>query len=167
MPDRPVVSLIGDGGIQFSIGELATGVELRLPVPILLWNNQGYGEIKAYMQARNIPTIGVDIYTPDFGTIAWGAIFILLGFTAMFESLPEGTGAVGIGIILIGLNLARKAKGLAMSTFTTTVGILAVLLGGLEMAQPYLQLPFELPIFPILLVALGLIILVRQLMRNR
>lgn len=72
MPDRPVVSLIGDGGIQFSIGELATGVELRLPVPILLWNNQGYGEIKAYMQARNIPTIGVDIYTPDFGTIARG-----------------------------------------------------------------------------------------------
>jgi acetolactate synthase-1/2/3 large subunit len=71
-PDRPVVSLIGDGGIQFSIGELATGVELGLPVPILLWNNRGYGEIKAYMQARNIPTIGVDIYTPDFQTIARG-----------------------------------------------------------------------------------------------
>jgi acetolactate synthase-1/2/3 large subunit len=71
-PDRPVVALIGDGGIQFTIGELATGVELGLALPILLWNNQGYGEIKRYMLDRNIPTIGVDIYTPDFQTIARG-----------------------------------------------------------------------------------------------
>ena len=71
-PERPVVALIGDGGIQFTIGELATAVELRLPVPIIVWNNQGYGEIKHYMQERNIPEIGVDIYTPDFQTIAQG-----------------------------------------------------------------------------------------------
>jgi acetolactate synthase-1/2/3 large subunit len=72
MPDRPVVALIGDGGIQFTIGELATAVELGLPVPILLWNNKGYGEIKQYMADRGIPQIGVDIYTPDFQTIARG-----------------------------------------------------------------------------------------------
>ena len=71
-PDRPVVALIGDGGIQFTIGELATAVELGLALPILLWNNQGYGEIKQYMLDRNIPTIGVDIYTPDFQTVARG-----------------------------------------------------------------------------------------------
>ena len=71
-PDRPVVALIGDGGIQFTIGELATAVELGLPVPILLWNNQGYGEIKQYMADRDIPQIGVDIYTPDFQAIAKG-----------------------------------------------------------------------------------------------
>ncbi len=71
-PDRPVISLIGDGGIQFSIGELATAVELGLAVPIVLWNNRGYGEIKRYMAERDIPQIGVDIYTPDFLTIARG-----------------------------------------------------------------------------------------------
>jgi len=72
LPERNVVSLIGDGAIQFTIGELATGVELGLPVPILIWNNQGYGEIRKYMIEREIPTIGVDIYTPDFQTIARG-----------------------------------------------------------------------------------------------
>ena len=41
-------------------------------MPILLWNNQGYGEIKTYMADRDIPQIGVDIYTPDFQTIARG-----------------------------------------------------------------------------------------------
>ena len=66
------MALIGDGGIQFTIGELATAAELGLPVPILLWNNRGYGEIKTYMADRDIPQIGVDIYTPDFQTIARG-----------------------------------------------------------------------------------------------
>jgi acetolactate synthase-1/2/3 large subunit len=72
LPDTPVVSLIGDGGLQFTIAELATAVELELAVPILVWNNKGYGEIKRYMLERGIPTIGVDIYTPDFITIAKG-----------------------------------------------------------------------------------------------
>ena len=72
LPDTPVVSLIGDGGLQFTIAELATAVELELAVPILVWNNNGYGEIKRYMLERDIPTIGVDIYTPDFITIAKG-----------------------------------------------------------------------------------------------
>lgn len=71
-PARPVVSLIGDGGLQFTIGELATAAELALAVPILVWNNQGYGEIKRYMEESDIPRIGVDIYTPDFQTIARG-----------------------------------------------------------------------------------------------
>ncbi len=72
MRERPVVSLMGDGGLQFTIGELATAVELDLPVPILVWNNRGYGEIKKYMIERGIPQIGVDIYTPDFLAIARG-----------------------------------------------------------------------------------------------
>ena len=71
-PERPVVALIGDGGIQFTLAELASGVELGLPVPVLLWNNQGYGEIKKYMVERDIPRIGVDIHTPDFQTLARG-----------------------------------------------------------------------------------------------
>lgn len=72
LPQRHVVSLIGDGGLQFTLNELATAVELKLAVPILVWNNNGYGEIKKYMLERNIPTIGVDIYTPDFIAIAKG-----------------------------------------------------------------------------------------------
>jgi acetolactate synthase-1/2/3 large subunit len=72
VPDRPVVALIGDGGIQFTLAELATAVELQLPLAIVLWNNKGYGEIKRYMAERQIPQIGVDIYTPDFQTLAKG-----------------------------------------------------------------------------------------------
>ncbi|WP_395014838.1 5-guanidino-2-oxopentanoate decarboxylase [Dongia sp.] len=71
-PDRPVVVLIGDGGLQFTIAELASAVEAEVPLIVLLWNNHGYAEIKNYMLERKIATIGVDIFTPDFQTLAKG-----------------------------------------------------------------------------------------------
>jgi acetolactate synthase I/II/III large subunit len=84
-PDRPVAVVIGDGGIQFTIGELATAVELGLPLSILLWNNHGYNEIREYMADRGIPQIGVDIYTPDLLAIARG-----FGCEAVrVQSLPQ------------------------------------------------------------------------------
>ncbi|MBP6862747.1 MAG: 5-guanidino-2-oxopentanoate decarboxylase [Neisseriaceae bacterium] len=69
---RPVVALVGDGGLQFSLPELATAVEEGLPLVVLLWNNQGYQEIKRYMLKHEIEPVGVDIYTPDFLAIATG-----------------------------------------------------------------------------------------------
>jgi hypothetical protein len=101
--------------------------------------------------------------TFDLVAIAWGAFFILWGISELFPSLPKGTGAIGIGAILVGLNLARSRKGQPTSGFTTTFGILALLLGGLQLASPYLQLPFELPVFAILLLALGSITLIGAL----
>ncbi|MFK3605039.1 hypothetical protein A7D21_07960 [Pseudomonas sp. AP19] len=67
---QPVVCLIGDGGLQFTLPELASAVEARVPVIVLLWNNQGYEEIKKYMLNRSIEPVGVDIYTPDFIGVA-------------------------------------------------------------------------------------------------
>ena len=67
---QPVVCLIGDGGLQFTLPELASALEARIPVIVLLWNNQGYEEIKKYMLNRAIEPVGVDIYTPDFIGIA-------------------------------------------------------------------------------------------------
>ena len=65
-PDRPSVCLIGDGGLQFSLAELASAVEARIASAIIVWNNASYGEIKSMMAERGIPQIGVDIYAPDF-----------------------------------------------------------------------------------------------------
>jgi hypothetical protein len=99
----------------------------------------------------------------DLEAIAWGAFFILWGITEMLPSLPEGTGAVGFGLILLGLNLARLWQGQPISGFTTTLGSLALLLGGLELARPLLHLSFELPVFAILLIVLGVITLTHEL----
>ena len=70
--DRPVVCVTGDGGILFTIGELASAVEAKIGVAILLWNNESYKTIRDYMVADQIAPVGVLEYSPDFLTIAKG-----------------------------------------------------------------------------------------------
>ena len=71
-PDRPVICITGDGGILFTIGELASAVEAKAGIAILLWNNQGYKTISDYMIADQIVPVGCIEYTPDFLAIARG-----------------------------------------------------------------------------------------------
>ena len=97
----------------------------------------------------------------NYGQLAWGAIFVWWGITEMFNFLPKGTGALGLGLILIGLNAVRSLKGVPTNGFSVTVGILALVLGVLELAGFFLALPFEIPVFAVLLIVLGLIVLAR------
>jgi hypothetical protein len=95
----------------------------------------------------------------NFDAIGWGALFIWWGISVLVTSLPVGTVAIGTGVILIGVNVARKLSGVPISRFSTTVGILALVWGVLELVGVLLSLPFELPIFAILLIVLGVIVL--------
>ena len=52
--------------------ELATACDLRLPLPIVIWNNQGYGEIRDAMALDHISPIGTDATATDFVRIAEG-----------------------------------------------------------------------------------------------
>jgi hypothetical protein len=103
----------------------------------------------------------------NFEALAWGAFFIWWGITELFPALPAGTGAIGIGLILLGLNAARSLNHLHASGFTTTLGILALVLGGLELAGSLVSLPLELPVFAILLITLGVILLGREALQVR
>lgn len=103
----------------------------------------------------------------NFEAIAWGALLIWWGITELIPSLPEGTGAIGIGLILIGVNIARSFNGLPISRFSTTLGVLALVWGGLELVGVILSLPFELPVFAILLIVLGAIIVAPELFGKR
>lgn len=71
-PERPVMSLSGDGGFLFTIQELATAVDLGLPLAIVLWNNGGYGEIRDSMERADVPPVAVDTSARDFIRIAEG-----------------------------------------------------------------------------------------------
>jgi acetolactate synthase-1/2/3 large subunit len=69
-PDRPVVCLVGDGGLQFSMSELAVLGDVKAWTAVIIWNNQGYGEIRTSMIAVGIEPEGVDVRPPDFADIA-------------------------------------------------------------------------------------------------
>jgi acetolactate synthase-1/2/3 large subunit len=69
-PERPMVCLVGDGGLQFSLGELAVPGEVDAWTAIVVWNNHGYGEIRSAMIAAAIQPLGVDVRPPHFGRLA-------------------------------------------------------------------------------------------------
>jgi 5-guanidino-2-oxopentanoate decarboxylase len=71
-PQRPVIAVAGDGGIMFTINELATAVEERLALPVIVWNNDALKEIVDQMDRRQIPRIGVEPRSPDFMRLAEG-----------------------------------------------------------------------------------------------
>ena len=103
-------------------------------------------------------------------TVAWGLLLILWGITILFDFVPAGIGLLGTGLILLGLNGVRSLNGIPTRGDTTIFGILALVWGSLELADVYLDLPFELSdwaIFAILLIVLGGILLARSLLRIR
>jgi thiamine pyrophosphate-dependent acetolactate synthase large subunit-like protein len=71
-PDRPVVAVAGDGGILFTIAELATAVDLALPIPIVVWDNGGYGEIRDSFDRAGAPRVGTETTARDLCAIGEG-----------------------------------------------------------------------------------------------
>ncbi len=69
-PGRPVVAVIGDGAAMFSIQELVTATEQRLPIPVVVVDNGGYAEIREQMVDRGIEAQAVDLLGPDFAALA-------------------------------------------------------------------------------------------------
>ena len=69
-PDMPVAVVIGDGGLMFNAQELLTAAEHRLALPVIIWENGGYKQIRDGMREANVPRVGVDGINPDFGHLA-------------------------------------------------------------------------------------------------
>jgi acetolactate synthase I/II/III large subunit len=66
-PDKPVVAVSGDGGFLFNAQELATAVQQRIPVVIVLVNDNAYGNVRriqADMFGNRL--IASDLHNPDF-----------------------------------------------------------------------------------------------------
>ena len=69
-PDTPVIAIAGDGGTMFTVQEFVTAAELKLPLPLILWHNDGYKQIRDDMREANVPRIAVDGLSPDYLALA-------------------------------------------------------------------------------------------------
>jgi 5-guanidino-2-oxopentanoate decarboxylase len=69
-PERAIVALAGDFGVQFTLPELMTAVELEVTLPVVIWNNNALGQIRDDMRAAGIAPIGVQALNPDFVALA-------------------------------------------------------------------------------------------------
>jgi thiamine pyrophosphate-dependent acetolactate synthase large subunit-like protein len=71
MPERPVISMMGDGGFGMTISELSTAVDHGINTVTLVMNNGSWGAEKAYQRDFfNGRYIGADISSPAFDKAA-------------------------------------------------------------------------------------------------
>ena len=72
-PDRTVVAIIGDGGIQMTIQELGTIMQSEVAVKIMILNNQFLGMVRQWQQLFHDKRYSfVDITSPDYVQVAKG-----------------------------------------------------------------------------------------------
>ncbi len=70
-PDVPVISVTGDGGFMFGVQELATAVQHRIGVIVLLFNNNLYGNVRNMQEdLYGGRVIATDLHNPDFVKLA-------------------------------------------------------------------------------------------------
>jgi acetolactate synthase-1/2/3 large subunit len=69
--ERKTLCLVGDGGLQVNIGELATLVQEKANVVVVLMNDRGYGVIRNIQDAQyGGRRYYADLHTPDFERLA-------------------------------------------------------------------------------------------------
>lgn len=71
-PDRRVFAVMGDGGLEMGIGELATLRDLGLPVTIVLFQDLSLALIALKQAQARLAPLGVALGATDFATVARG-----------------------------------------------------------------------------------------------
>ena len=69
-PNCPVVALTGDGGFLFNVQELATAVQHRVPVTVVVFNDDAYGVLQPQQKDRYGRTFATDLVNPDLVRLA-------------------------------------------------------------------------------------------------
>jgi acetolactate synthase-1/2/3 large subunit len=71
-PDRQVIAFVGDGGFQMTLNDLATVVQYRVPVKIVILNNRVLGMVRQWQEIffeKRYCDIDLE-YAPDFVKLA-------------------------------------------------------------------------------------------------
>jgi acetolactate synthase-1/2/3 large subunit len=69
-PDRPVVAVCGDGGFLYNVQELATAVQHRINVVVVVFNDDAYGNVARDLDEDWGGRVGADLVNPDFMKLA-------------------------------------------------------------------------------------------------
>jgi benzoylformate decarboxylase len=71
--NRPVIAVIGDGSFQYSVQSIWTAARLRLPMLIVVMQNQEYAILKSFAVLEHAPGVpGLDVPGLDIVSIARG-----------------------------------------------------------------------------------------------
>lgn len=83
-PDRQALAVTGDGGFLFTSNAIATAVEYRLNVAVMIYRDNCYSAVKGIQLREFGRTVGVELKNPDFVRLAEA-----LGAIGMRVDQPE------------------------------------------------------------------------------
>lgn len=112
-PERQIVALCGDGGLSMCLGDLATVVQYKLPIKIIVFNNRALGMVKLEMEVNGLQDCQTDMLNPDFAQVAEA-----MGITGFTVNDPEE--------VLTGLYNAFEITGPVLVNIMTDPNALAM-----------------------------------------
>lgn len=112
-PDRQVIALCGDGGLSMCLGDLATVVQYKLPVKLIVFNNRSLGMVKLEMEVTGLPDWQTNMLNPDFAEVARA-----MGMDGVTVSDPED--------VLPALEHALQSNGPVLVNIMTNPNALAM-----------------------------------------
>jgi acetolactate synthase-1/2/3 large subunit len=69
-PEKPVLAVVGDGGMLMMLHDLVLIRELGLPILIVVLSDRSLSLIRVSEERRGFPAYGVDFTPPDFAAVA-------------------------------------------------------------------------------------------------
>ncbi len=82
-PEQQIIAFCGDGGLSMLLGDLATIVQYKLPIKLIVFNNRALGMVKLEMEVAGLPDWQTGMYNPNFAEVGRA-----MGMTAFSVSKP-------------------------------------------------------------------------------
>ena len=108
---------------------------------------------------ENPPATSTSVLDRRLDAAAWGLFFVWIG-VALLAGLSWGLGLLGVGIITLGAQWARRYFGLTVETFWVVVGLLFLASGVWEL------LSVRIGLVPIVLIVAGVALLLSAARRR-
>lgn len=95
-PKQQIIAMCGDGGLSMMMGDLATVVQYKLPIKVIVFDNRSLGMVKLEMQVGGLPDWQTDMYNPDFAKV--GEAMGMASFTVHNPEEVETTIAQALAV---------------------------------------------------------------------
>jgi hypothetical protein len=112
-----------------------------------------------HMPVEHMPAASTRIVAHKLDAAGWGLFFVWVG-VALIANIGWGVGLIGVGVITLGGQLARRYFGLTVERFWVGVGLLFVVGGVWELFG------VQVGLVPVLLIVAGIALLLSA-MRGR
>jgi acetolactate synthase-1/2/3 large subunit len=113
LPDRRVLAAVGDGAFLMNSQELETAVRERIPLAVLIWQDDAYGLIKWKMDLEIGHDVATDFSNPDF--VAYAESFGARGYQVrtaadLLPMLHEALASEGVSVIACPVDYSENLR---------------------------------------------------------